>query len=84
MEREKEKKEKAAADYAKKRAEEEEQSKKLGGRMLMILTKLAENTTPHQFTLSGLEMGGPRTRILASHVAYNSSLISLHLSRKNI
>jgi hypothetical protein len=29
-------------------------------------------------------MGGPRTRILASHVAYNSSLISLHLSRKNI
>lgn len=29
-------------------------------------------------------MGGPRTRILAAHVAYNSNLLLLDLSRMNI
>jgi len=52
--------------------------------MLQLLTKLSENTTPLVITLTGLELGGPRTRILAAHVAYNSSLLLLDLSRMNI
>lgn len=59
-------KEKLAAAYAAKRAEEEEQSKRLGGRILMMLTKLENDSTPKEYTTSGLELGAARTRILAS------------------
>jgi hypothetical protein len=59
-------KEKLALAYAAKRAEEEEQSKKLGGRILMMLTKLDNDETPKEFSTSGLELGPARTRILAS------------------
>lgn len=34
--------------------------------------------------MSGLELGGPRTQILAKITAYNTTLTCLHLSRKNI
>lgn len=57
-------KEKMAAAYAAKRAEEEEQSKKLGGKLSSILFTLCENETPNEVTLSGVELGGPRVRIL--------------------
>jgi hypothetical protein len=52
--------------------------------MLMMLKKLSNNTTPKEFSLSGLDLGGPRTGILARHVAFNKSLTQLDLSRKNI
>jgi Leucine-rich repeat (LRR) protein len=77
-------KEKLALAYAAKRAEEEEQSKKLGGRILMMLTKLDNDETPKEYSTSGLELGPARTRILASQVAYNKTLTNLHLSRANI
>lgn len=67
-----------------KRQEEEEQSKRLGGRILSMLVKLDHNTTPKEFSCSGLELGAVRTRILASQVAYNHSLAHLHLSRAGI
>ena len=54
------------AAYAAKRAEEEEQSKRLGGRILQMLTKLESNQTPKELSTSGMELGGPRIRILAS------------------
>lgn len=34
--------------------------------------------------MSGLELGGPRTQIIAKIVAYNSTLTTLHLCRKGI
>lgn len=77
-------KERQAAQYAAQRAEEEEQSKKLGGRILMMLTKLENDCTPKEYSTSGLELGAVRTRILASQVAYNHTLTNLHLSRSNI
>ena len=77
-------KEKLAAAYAAKRAEEEEQSKRLGGRILMMLTKLENDSTPKEYSTSGLEVGPARTRILSSQVAYNHTLTNLHLSRSNI
>ena len=72
------------AAYAAKRAEEEEQSKRLGGRILQMLTKLESNQTPKELSTSGMELGGPRIRIVASQVAYNQSLISLDLARAGI
>jgi len=73
-----------AAVYAAKRAEEEEQSKKLGGKLQLMLNKLENNETPNEFTLSGVELGGPRVRILVSQIAYNKTLKNLHLTRSNV
>lgn len=84
QQREREKRDKAAAEQAKKRQEEEEQSKKLGGRMLTVLKKLKIDETPRDYSMSGIDLGGPRTRILASLCAYNTGLMCLHLVRKNI
>lgn len=77
-------KEAEEAKAHRKRQEDEEQSKKLGGRMLSMLVKLRQNETPRDISLAGLELGGPRTRILSNHVAVNSTLMCLHLSRKGI
>ena len=52
--------------------------------MLTVLKKLKLDETPRDYSMSGIDLGGPRTRILASLVAYNSSLTCLHLARKNI
>lgn len=46
--------------------------------------KLTENETPKEYTFAGIQLGGPRTSILARHVAFNETLTSLHLCRKNI
>jgi len=73
-----------AAVYAAKRAEEEEQSKKLGGKLQLMLNKLDNNETPNEFTLSGVELGGPRIRILVSQIAYNKTLKNLHLTRSGV
>jgi len=77
-------KEKMAAVYAAKRAEEEEQSKKLGGAIRQVLFKLSENETPGEFSMSGIELGGARIRILVSQLAYNESLKCMHLARADI
>ena len=52
--------------------------------MLIFLRKAQENATPNAYSLSGLELGGPRTQILAKIVAFNNTLTTLHLSRKKI
>ena len=69
---------------AKKRAEEEEQANTLTGRMLSLLRKLKYDETHRDYSMAGLDLGGPRTRILSRLVAYNSSLTCLHLVRKGI
>ena len=50
----------------------------------MMLTKLENDSTPKEYSTSGLELGAARTRILASQVAYNHTLTNLHLSRSGI
>ena len=82
--REQEKKEKMAKDLAMKRKEEEEQMNKLEGRMLIMLKNLQNNETPKEYTMAGLNLGPARSRILASNVAFNTSLTALHLARKGI
>ena len=83
-EAERARKEKMAKDFEAKKREEEEQMNKLEGRMLIILNGLYDQKTPFEYTLTGLDLGDARCRILASHVAYNHTLLSIHLSRKKI
>ena len=51
---------------------------------MAMLVKLENNTTPKEYSASGLELGAARTRIMASWVAQNHSLCHLHLSRAQI
>ena len=62
---EQEKKEKMAKDMAQKRKEEEEQMNKLEGRMLIMLKNLRVDNTPKEYSISGLNLGPARCRILA-------------------
>lgn len=81
---EKERKQKAAQDQEAKKREEEEQMSKLEGSMLILLGQLRGNCTPFECSVSEMELGQARTRILAQWIAYNSSLLSIHMSRKGI
>jgi len=71
-------------ENAKKEAEAQEESKRLDGRMLFFLRASKGNTTPNCYSLSGLDLGEARTRIVARTLAFNTSLTTLHLSRKGI
>ena len=82
--KDKERRDKAALENAKKEAEQQEESKRLEGRMLIFLQKAAENQTHRDFSFAGINLGGPKTQIVARVVAFNTSLTSLHMSRKNI
>jgi Ran GTPase-activating protein (RanGAP) involved in mRNA processing and transport len=57
---------------------------KLEGRMLNMLNELFEQNTPFEYSVTGLDLGPARCRILAQHIAYNTTLLSIHLSRRKI
>lgn len=40
--------------------------------------------TPHDYSLSGMELGPARSLIMSKVIGYNATLKSLHLSRKSI
>ncbi len=50
----------------------------------MILSRLQDNRTAQEYTLSGLNLGTVRLRLLAQAVEKNSTLLGLHLCRKQI
>ena len=52
--------------------------------MLGTMQKLEFNDTPHNISLAGLILGGPRTQIFAKLVAHNSTVKTLDMSRKGI
>lgn len=52
--------------------------------MVLMLNGLQNNSTPFDFSVCGLDLGAVRCRILATQVAHNKSLLSLHLARKGI
>ena len=52
--------------------------------MLAFLQKTHANKTPKDLSFAGTQLGGVRTTILSKVLAFNTSLTSLHLSRKNI
>ena len=57
---------------------------KLEGRMLIMLKNLQNNNTPKEYTMAGINLGPARCRILATNVAYNTTLTALHLAKKGI
>jgi len=76
--------EKQAKDFEARRKEEEESRNKLDGRMQIMLCDLQNNLTPIDYSCTGLNLGTVQCRMFAAQVAYNSSLMSLHLARKGI
>jgi len=54
-----------AKDQEAKKKEEEEQMNRLEGRMLIMLNSLQNQNTPFEYTVSGLDLGSARCRILA-------------------
>lgn len=52
--------------------------------MLNLLDGLANNTSPIEVSLAGMELGPQRSTILCKHIAHNKSLMGINLSRKNI
>ena len=57
---------------------------KLEGRMLIMVNNIANNNTPKEYTLAGINLGAPRCRILANRMKFSTSLTALHLARKRI
>ena len=49
-----------------------------------MLNRLTENNSPQEYTLSGLNLGNVRLRLLATHLEKNTSLLGIHLSRKEL
>ncbi len=45
---------------------------------------IEKNTTPKQYSMSGINLSFKEVRMLADNVAKNKSLIHLHISRKGI
>lgn len=52
--------------------------------MIIFFDQLQTNTTPIVVSMTGLEMGASRTSMVAKNIKSNESLLSLHISRKNI
>ena len=77
-------KEKQKLDNEARKKEEEEEQNKLEGRLRTMLVALQESETPFEYSLSGMDLGAPRCRLLAANIAYNTTLLSLHLARKDI
>jgi hypothetical protein len=82
--RKKEKEEKMAKDLAMKEKEEQESMKKLEGKMLIIANNIKQNNTPKEYSISGIQLGGPRSRILMGRLKDNITLFALHMARKKI
>ena len=81
---ERQRKEKAAKDQEARKKEEEEQMNRLEGRMNVFFNGLQIQDTPFEFSLSGLDLGAARCRMMAQNIAYNTSLLSIHMVRKGI
>lgn len=45
--------------------------KKLEGKMLIIANNIKQNNTPKEYSLAGIQLGGPRSRILMSRLRLN-------------
>jgi len=52
--------------------------------LVILLDSLQADTTPVEISLSGLDLGPQRSNILAKNIAYNKSLLAIHLARKGI
>lgn len=82
--REKEKQEKQERENEQKKKALKEQSEKLEGRMLIMLKNIDANDTPKEYSLAGIKLHDKLSRLVIDKVKYNTTLTSLHLSRKGL
>mmetsp|Transcript_4246 Transcript_4246/g.7197 ORF Transcript_4246/g.7197 Transcript_4246/m.7197 type:complete len:98 (-) Transcript_4246:671-964(-) len=73
-----------AQDMEEKRKREEEMLSKIDGKFEVIVTSLVKNESPNEYSLTGVELGSARCEMLAKCVAFNNSLLSLHLASKKL
>ena len=76
--------EKQAKEQMMKKQEAEKEKGRLVGRMYNILCDLQNQNTPFEYTITGLELGSTRCRILSETIAYNTTLLAIHISRKRL
>lgn len=82
--RDKEQKEKMEAEQARKKFEEEQERSRLAGKINIISQRLKTNTSPAQYSLSGIELSAATVGILCNDVKPNKTLKCLHLAKKKI
>lgn len=82
--REKEQKEKMEAEQAQKEMMERQERARLEGKITIISNKLRTNTSPAQYSLSGIELSTATVGIIANDIKVNKTLRTLHLCKKKI
>ena len=82
--RDKEQQEKMEAERARREIEERQERARLKGKITIISQKLKTNTSPAQYSLSGIELFAGTVTILCNDLKPNHTLKSLHLGKKRI
>jgi hypothetical protein len=80
----KEQQAKQEADKARRQLEEEQERSRLDGKINIISQHLRNNTSPGQYSLSGIELSQNTVGILCNDISPNKTLKCLHLSKKKI
>jgi len=82
--KEKDQKAKQEKERLKRLQDEEQDMKKIEGRMRNILIDIKADKSSRDITTAGMKLGPIRCGLLASSVETNVSLMSMHLSRKQL
>ena len=80
----KEQQAKLEQDKARRMMEEEQERSRLAGKINIISLHLKNNTSPAQYSLSGIELSAATLGILCNDIKNNKTLKCLHLAKKKI
>lgn len=80
----KEKQAKLEQDRKIQQAIEEQERSRLQGKIHIISQRLKSNTSPGQYSLSGIELFQNTTLVLCNDVKFNKTLKCLHMSKKKL
>ena len=83
-EAERSKREKVAKEMEHKKKQEESEMKQLDPHLLVILEQMLFDKTPLEVTLQGLKLGPIRSEMVARHLAKNTSLLAIDMTRLGI
>ena len=57
---------------------------KIEGRFQIMVIQLFMDKSPFEFSLSGVDLGSARCEMFSRCLAFNSTLLSVHMSRKRL
>ena len=80
----KEQQAKLEQDKARRMMEEEQERSRLAGKINIISQNLKNNTSPAQYSLSGIELSSATLGIICNDSKHNKTLKCLHLAKKKI